>query len=105
MVTLVDRPPVSAAILQTLRDAFETAEQNIWAVVPEFSGKHGHPYLAGREMMEAFLRVPPTSIARDIEHAHQKHIRYISVDDPLVVLNINTPEEYAGCGPSRIDDC
>jgi molybdenum cofactor cytidylyltransferase len=96
MVTLVDRPPVSAAILQTLRDAFETAEQNIWAVVPEFSGKHGHPYLAGREMMEAFLRVPPTSIARDIEHAHQKHIRYISVDDPLVVLNINTPEEYAG---------
>ncbi len=77
MITLVDRPPVSTATVQTLRDAFEAAGQNIWAVVPEFSGKHGHPYLVGREMMEAFLRVPPTSIARDIEHAHQAHIQYL----------------------------
>jgi molybdenum cofactor cytidylyltransferase len=96
MVTLVDRPPVRTATIQTLRDAFEAADQNIWAVVPEFSGKHGHPYLVGREMMEAFLRVPATSIARDIEHEHQQHIKYFHVDDPLVALNINTPEDYAG---------
>jgi CTP:molybdopterin cytidylyltransferase MocA len=79
-----------------LHDAFETADQNVWAVVPEFSGKHGHPYLVGREMIEAFLRVPATSIARDIEHQHQRHIQYVRVEDPLVVLNINTPEDYAG---------
>jgi molybdenum cofactor cytidylyltransferase len=96
MVTLVDRPPVSTTTIQTLRDAFAGADQNIWAVVPEFSGKHGHPYLVGREMMEAFLRVPATSIARDIEHEHQEHIQYVRVDDPLIALNINTPEEYAG---------
>ena len=96
MVTLVDRPPVSTATIRTLRDAFEAVDQTIWAVVPEFSGKHGHPYLVGREMMEAFLRVPATSIARDIEHLHQDHIQYVRVDDPLVALNINTPEDYAG---------
>jgi len=96
MVTLVDRPPVSTTTVQTLRDAFEGADPNIWALVPEFSGKHGHPYLVGREMMEAFLRVPATSIARDIEHEHQQHIKYLNVDDPLVALNINTPEDYAG---------
>ena len=96
MVTLVDRPPVSSTTIQNLRDAFEAADQNVWAVVPEFSGKHGHPYLLGREMMEAFLRVPATSIARDIEHQNQQHIQYLLVDDPLVALNINTPEDYAG---------
>ena len=96
MVTLVDRPPVSATTIQTLHDAFETAGQNTWAVVPEYSGKHGHPYLVGREMMEAFLRVPATSVARDIEHAHEEHIQYVSVEDSLVALNINTPEDYAG---------
>ena len=94
MVTLVDRPPVSNATIQTLREAFGASGQNIWAVVPEFSGKHGHPYLAGREMMEVFLRVPATSIARDIEHQYQKHVQYVPVDDPLVALNINTPEDY-----------
>jgi molybdenum cofactor cytidylyltransferase len=96
MVTLVDRPPVKAATLQVLRDAFEAAGQNVWAVVPEFSGKHGHPYLVGREMIEAFLRVPAASTARDVEHQHQPHIQYVEVDDPLVALNINTPEDYAG---------
>jgi molybdenum cofactor cytidylyltransferase len=96
MITLVDRLPASIATSQALLDAFEAADQNVWAVVPEFSGKHGHPYLVGREMMEAFLRVPATSIARDIEHEHQEHIQYVRVDDPLVALNINTPEDYAG---------
>lgn len=95
MVTLVDRPPVNSATIQTLHDAFGAADQNTWAVIPEFSGKHGHPYLVGREMIEAFLRVPATSVARDIEHQHQQHIQYVRVDDPLVALNINTPEDYA----------
>jgi molybdenum cofactor cytidylyltransferase len=94
MVTLVDRPPVKPATLQVLRDAFEAAGQNVWAVVPEYSGKHGHPYLVGREMIEAFLRVPAASTARDVEHQHESHIQYVPVDDPLVALNINTPEDY-----------
>src|SRR5271166_1097798 len=98
VITLVDRPPTGSTTVQMLRDAFEAADQNIWAIVPEFSGKHGHPYLVGREMMEAFLRVPATAIARDIEHAHREHIQYLQVDDPMVALNINTPEDYAGLG-------
>jgi len=99
MVTLVDRPAVSAVTIQILHDAFESAGQNIWAVVPEYSGKHGHPYLVGREMIEAFRRVPATSTARDVEHQHQEHIKYVPVDDPLVAVNINTPEDYAGLAP------
>jgi len=95
MITLVDRPPVNTVTVQRLRDVFEAAEQNIWAVVPEFSGKHGHPYLVGREMIEKFLRVPATSNARDIEHEHQVHVQYVPVDDPLAAMNINTPEDYA----------
>jgi molybdenum cofactor cytidylyltransferase len=96
MVTLVDRPPVCAATIQILLKAFEAADQNIWAVVPELAGKHGHPYLVGREMMEEFLRAPATATTRDIERAHQGHIRFVAVDDPMVTLNINTPEDYSG---------
>jgi molybdenum cofactor cytidylyltransferase len=95
MVTLVDRPPASLATLQTLREVFAVADQNIWVVVPEFSGKHGHPYLVGREMMGVFLKTPATSIARDVEHQHQAHVQYVRVDDPLVAMNINAPEDYA----------
>src|SRR6202142_3972638 len=96
MITLVDRPPVSPATIQILSDAFDEALlQSKWAVVPEFRGKHGHPIFAGREMIEAFLRAPAESSAREIEHAHREKIAYIPVDDPLIVVNIDTPEQYA----------
>jgi molybdenum cofactor cytidylyltransferase len=95
MITLVDRPPAKSATIQILREAFAAAGNDVWAVVPEFSGKHGHPYLAGRELMEAFLQAPSSANARDIEHGQQRHIVYVRVDDPAVVLNINTPEDYA----------
>jgi CTP:molybdopterin cytidylyltransferase MocA len=95
MITLVDRPPVSTATVKQLRGAFEDAPHNIWAVVPEHAGRHGHPFLAGREMIEAFLQAPATASARDIEHQHQEHILYVPVADAFATLNINTPEDYA----------
>ncbi|MGO8794055.1 MAG: NTP transferase domain-containing protein [Candidatus Sulfotelmatobacter sp.] len=95
MITLVDRPPASRKTIQQLKDAYRLSAENIWAVVPEFSGKHGHPYVVGREMMAAFLQVPATLTARDVEHRHEPHIQYLPVDDALIALNINTPEDYA----------
>lgn len=95
LVTLVDRPPAQAATMQALRDAFAAAERDVWAVVPEHQGKHGHPYIAGRELMEAFLKAPATATAREVEHKHQAHIQYLAVSDPFVTLNVDTPEEYA----------
>lgn len=95
VITLVDRPPVSSATVQLLRGAFESAPQNIWAVVPDLSGKHGHPYLVGRELIEVFLQAPPTANARDVEHRYQDRIQYVAVSDPFAALNINTPEDYA----------
>jgi molybdenum cofactor cytidylyltransferase len=96
MVTLVDRPPVRSETIETLEAAFERAiAQRKWAVIPEYQAEHGHPVLLGRELLEAFLKAPETSSARDVEHAHQSEIEYVPVDDPLVVVNVDTPEQYA----------
>jgi molybdenum cofactor cytidylyltransferase len=95
MVTLVDRPPANAATLKTLCSAFTEAATDVWAVVPQYNGKHGHPYLVAREMIGAFLKAPPSANARDIEHGNLQHVVYVAVDDPLVTLNVDTPEEYA----------
>jgi molybdenum cofactor cytidylyltransferase len=95
IITLVDRPPAAIATVQSLREAFESADQKIWAVVPEFSNRHGHPYVVGREMIERFLREPATGNARDVEHRYLDHISYLPVADPFVTLNVNTPQDYA----------
>ena len=96
VVTLVDRPPVGSATLTQLRSVFiDAAAEEKWAVIPQYGEKHGHPVLIGREMIEAFLRAPVTSNAREIEHHHQARIVYVPVDDPHATLNVDTPEDYA----------
>jgi molybdenum cofactor cytidylyltransferase len=98
MVTLVDRPPVRMETIETLESAFEKAiikTQRKWAVIPEYQGNHGHPILAAREMLEAFLKAPESSNAREVERAHHSEIEYVPVDDPLVAVNVDTPEQYA----------
>lgn len=96
MVTLVDRPPVKVETIHALQSAFELATtKRQWAVIPDYHGKHGHPILFGRELLEAFLRAPETSDARQVEHQHQSQIEYLPVDDPLVAINVDTPEQYA----------
>jgi molybdenum cofactor cytidylyltransferase len=96
MITLVDRPPVKPQTVEFLASEFEQAvARSVWAVVPEYQGKHGHPILAGREMIEAFLRAPATATAREVEHANLNKIHYVSVADSFVTLNVDTPEQYA----------
>jgi molybdenum cofactor cytidylyltransferase len=95
MVTLVDRPPPQSTSLKALSSAFANRNHDVWSVVPEYQGKHGHPILIGREMIEAFLKAPATSVARDIEHANQQRILYVPVSDSQVTANIDTPEQYA----------
>jgi len=95
IVALVDHPPARLETVDQLRAAFvEAVARDKWAVVPEHGGKHGHPVVVGREMMEAFLKAPATATAREIEHAHQQRIEYVPVDDPLVVTSVDTPEDY-----------
>ncbi len=94
IITLVDRPSPAVATIERLKQVFLAAPDNIWAVVPEFDGRHGHPFIAGREMIEAFLRAPATSNAREVEHALPGHILYQPVDDPLVAVNVNTQEDF-----------
>jgi len=95
LVTLVDRPPAALATIARLREEFINIDEGgIWALAPDYNGQHGHPIVLGREMIEALLRAPATSNAREVLHANATHIRYLAVNDPYVVMNINTPEEY-----------
>ncbi len=95
IIALVDRPPVRPDTLAKLHDGFLAAsEEDLWGIVPEYEGKHGHPFFAGRDLIEAFLRAPIASTARDVMHAAAARLRYVAVDDPNVSLNVNTPEDY-----------
>jgi molybdenum cofactor cytidylyltransferase len=95
VVTLVDRPAAGAPTIERLKKEFLAGGDRTWAVVPEYAGQHGHPIVIGREMITAFLNAPLSSSAREVEHALVQHIVYVLVDDPMVALNVDTPEDFA----------
>jgi CTP:molybdopterin cytidylyltransferase MocA len=96
MITLVDCPPLSAASLNKLCISFDQAlARGKWGVAPENNGRRGHPLLAGRALIDAFLEAPVTSNAREIKRANAQMIESVPVLDSLVSVDVNTPEEYA----------
>lgn len=96
IISLVDRPPALSATVTRLRESFlDQVGRGMWAVIPEFNGKHGHPVIVGREMITAFLAALPSATAREVEHANQSRIVYTPVDDPRIGMNVDTPEDYA----------
>jgi len=96
MITPVDCPPLSHSSLEHLYRAFLGAlGADFWAIAPEHEGKHGHPLLANRDLIEVFLKAPITSNAREVLHVHASRIVYVPVPEPLAKAGFNTPEEYA----------
>jgi molybdenum cofactor cytidylyltransferase len=93
VVMLVDRPPVKVETIRRLQEGLGAAE-DVWACVPEYKGEHGHPIVMGRDLIEAILRAPASSTAKEVRAANEPRIRYVPVDDKYAVLNVNTPEEY-----------
>jgi molybdenum cofactor cytidylyltransferase len=95
IVTLIDRPPARRETIALLQVEFMSrVGLDTWAVVPEFEGHHGHPFVIGREMITRFLDAPASSNAREVEHANQQKIAYVAVADPFIAMNIDTPEDY-----------
>jgi molybdenum cofactor cytidylyltransferase len=95
VITPVDCPPLRAASLELLCDAFNRAlARDLWAVAPENNGKHGHPLLANRNLIDAFLAAPLTSNAREVLHAHAQRTEYFAVPDTLAKAGLNTPQDY-----------
>jgi molybdenum cofactor cytidylyltransferase len=96
MIAPVDCPPLCADTLKLLRASFEQAvARDRWAVAPESRGRHGHPLVASRALIDAFLSAPVTSNARQFNRANSRLIEYVPVPDPFVSVDLNTPEEYA----------
>lgn len=104
MITPVDRPPLSATSLTLLVQEFEKAHaQGSWAVAPESNGRRGHPLLAARPLIDAFLNAPLTSNAREVKRAHAQHFAYVPVPDLHAYADMNTPEEYAAIAAAQPD--
>lgn len=92
LLTHVDRPCVRAETLAVLQ-AGPPSESR----VPHFSGKPGHPVFLGAPLCAALAAPAAPGLAEPrLDALLRAHgARAVPVADPDVLLNVNTPEEWA----------
>lgn len=92
LVWPVDQPLVRADTVDRIIDAWKGQDAPV--VVPTRHGKRGHPTLFSAKLSAELLRAPEDEGARAVVHAHEKNLVEVEVDDPGILTDIDTPQEY-----------
>ncbi len=89
IVALCDYPLVSPRTINCLIAAHEDSPGSI--IIPCCQERRGHPLLFPRAVLNELTE---THILRDLVQREPERIRYLEVDDPGVLLDMDTPEDY-----------
>lgn len=97
LFTLVDHPASSPATL----DALLAPAGAPLVRVPRYRAKRGHPIWFSRELLAEFLALPSDGPARDVVARHVDRTEYLDLDDPGIVADIDSPEDYRALMAAR----
>jgi CTP:molybdopterin cytidylyltransferase MocA len=93
LVWPVDLPHVRVTTVERVLEAHRRTGGK--AVVPMFGKRRGHPVIWGSALFSELESPDATRAgARSVLHKHEKELVTVAVDDPAVIDEVNTPEDY-----------
>ncbi len=92
MVLPVDFPRVQPATVEALLAEF--ARERVAILNPAYQGKPGHPVIFSSDVVAELLRPDLPDGARTVIDRHTAEARTIDVDDPGVLIDIDTPADF-----------
>ena len=104
VVASVDTP-LTRATVRALVDAWRGRADPGGIIVPRHAGRNGHPSLFDGALLPELRAVREESQGlRAVRRAHADTTTFLDADDPLVTLNLNTPEAYAAAHRAHASD-
>lgn len=94
LVTPVDVPLVTGAVVATLIREFHAADTSIVRAVHR--GRHGHPVIFSRTVFDELRRADPAVGAKAVLHAHASAVKNVEVGSDVVLTDVDTPQDYEG---------
>ncbi|MFZ5428395.1 MAG: nucleotidyltransferase family protein [Thermodesulfobacteriota bacterium] len=91
VVLLGDMPLVTPGLVLELAGAFRPGR----FLVPVHAGMRGNPVVIPREMFARALSLTGDTGARPLLAGTDAPVDYLEVDDPAVLTDVDTPEDYA----------
>jgi len=90
LVCLSDHPLVAVETIKSIVHKHHKFPGNI--IVPAYGNRRGHPVLFPRSILDEIFS---SMTLRDIVRRHPARVRLVPVQDEGVVLDMDTPEDYA----------
>jgi len=90
--TLVDHPRLKVETLQAVLQHF--AQPGAEVVIPRHDGHRGHPVVISRRVADELLTMPKSGSPKDVIRAHRSATVFVDLDDPAIVEDIDTPDDY-----------
>ncbi len=85
-----DHPAVAPPTLQALA----AAADRLHAVIPRHHGRRGHPVVVGADLRAAIASIPEGQGLRHLWRMRPEAVREIDVEDPGILVDLDTPEDY-----------
>lgn len=90
---LGDQPLVTVQTIHYLVSAFQTSDH--WILAPCFNGQRGNPVLVASPLFDRLAQPAGDAGARVLFKEFRHRMRCLEVDDPGVLRDVDTPEDYA----------
>jgi molybdenum cofactor cytidylyltransferase len=94
LLALADQPAVLPETVRTLVAAFFEPAPPPPLVVPIYHGKKGHPMVISWALAPAILALPSGDTLRSVVQCNLPQARMMSVPDPWVLEDLDTPEDF-----------
>ena len=96
LVHLVDHPLVLPETFSLIAEEYNSSRKLI--VVTRCEGRGGHPVLFDRATFNELQQAPLSAGARAVVKADATRLIHVDVDDPGVLLDLDTPADLARAG-------
>lgn len=96
LIALADHPRVRWESVARLGEAARENPDRI--VIPVHRGESGHPVIIPRSLFDEIFALPDDQGLNAVIERHQELILKVDVDDPGVLMDIDTPDEYEKFG-------
>lgn len=101
LIVLGDQPSLTTALLDRLVCRYEATGAAL--VVPYYRGQRGNPVLFDRSLFSELLTVEGDRGGREVLDRHLEDAEQVDVDNPAVVADIDTWQDYERIQDGRIE--
>jgi molybdenum cofactor cytidylyltransferase len=98
LIALGDQPQIEKATTRMIAQCYYSSS-GASIIVPSYGMRRGHPWLVSRAFWQELLELKPPETAREFLARHALDIRYVEVNTPSILQDLDSPEDYLKSKP------